>query len=105
MSRAESVLKQAAEQRFILGQRDHAIANIARRQYAIFAAQSARASTIIRDRDDGGQIHDGTFCGRIRIVPGHDMLLQAAQQGGETRAAAESDDADSALQRPRPTIG
>src|SRR5579862_3348916 len=47
--RMKSVLKQAAKQSFILRERDHAVANVARREYAVLAAQPARASAIIGD--------------------------------------------------------
>ena len=58
-SGVETILEQAAEQGFVLGKRDHAIANIARGKNAIFAAQAAGAAAVIGDGDDGGEIRNG----------------------------------------------
>ena len=95
----ETILEQTAEQRFVFGKRDHAIADVAGRKNAIFAAQTAGAAAVIGDGDDGGEVDDGTARGRIRIVARNDVLLEPAKKGGETGAAAESDDAKSARSR------
>src|ERR1700681_5081976 len=47
----KTVLKKTAEQRFILGKRDHAVANIARREDAIFTPQTAGAAAVVRHSD------------------------------------------------------
>ena len=43
----ESVLKQAAQQRFVLRKGDHAVADVAGGKHTVFATQAARASAII----------------------------------------------------------
>ena len=52
----EAILKKTAKQRFILGKRDHAVANIAGGKNAIFAAQTAGAAAVIGDGDDCGEV-------------------------------------------------
>ena len=77
-SGAETILEQSAEQRFVFGQRHHAIANVAGRKDTIFAAQAAGAATVIGDGDDCGQIDDGPLRGRVWIVARNDMQFQSA---------------------------
>jgi hypothetical protein len=86
----EAILEQAAEQRFILRQCDQAIADIARRQNAIFAAQPARAAAIVGDGDDGRKVGDGK-ASEVMAPPSH-VLLQAAQQRGKARASTDGHD-------------
>jgi len=52
----EAILKETAEQGFILGERDHTVADIARRKHAIFPAETAGAATVIGDGNDGGKV-------------------------------------------------
>ena len=85
-------MKKLAEQVFVPGKSDHAVADVAGRQDAIFAAQAAGAATVIRDRDDGGEIRD-RLCGTALSALG-DMFLQAAQHGGKTSAASERNNPD-----------
>jgi len=89
----EAVLKKAREQRFVLGEGDHAVANVARRQDAVFAAEAAGASAVIGDRDDGGEIGDGALAIRGAVGAARDVFLEATEERGQARAAAESDDA------------
>src|SRR5271163_3965984 len=49
----ETVLKEAAEQSFVFGESHHAIADIAGRKYAVFAAQAAGGAAVVGDGDDG----------------------------------------------------
>ena len=93
---AETILKKPAEQRFILGKRHHAIANVSRGQNTILATQTAGTSTVVGDGDDGGKINDGTLRGRIRIVARNNVLLQPAKKRGETGTAAKSNHANPA---------
>ena len=55
----KAILKEAAEQGFVLRERDHAVANVAGRKDAIFAAQAAGAAAVVGDGDDGGEVRDG----------------------------------------------
>jgi hypothetical protein len=89
----KAILKETAEQGFVLGERDHAIADVAGGEHAIFAAEAAGAATVIGDGDDGGKIRDGPFRRGMLIAAADNMFLQTAEQRGETGAAAESDDA------------
>ena len=55
----KAILKKFAEQVFVLRKRDHAIADIAGRENAVFAAQAAGTAAVVGDGDDGGEIGDG----------------------------------------------
>src|SRR5450755_3603677 len=55
---SEAILKQAPQQGLIFRQGYHAVANIARRQDAIFAAQAAGRATVIGNRDNSDQIRN-----------------------------------------------
>ena len=75
----EAVLKQLGHQRLGLRQRHQAVPNVAGRQNAQLAPQPAGTSAIVEHRD-----HSRKVVGKF---------LQPAQQRGETRAAADDDDA------------
>ena len=51
----KAILEEAAEQSFVLRERDHAVANVAGRQDAVFAAQAAGTAAVVGDGDDGGE--------------------------------------------------
>lgn len=89
-SGVKAILEKLREQSFILGQSDHTIANIAGREHAIFAAQAAGAAAVIGDGNDGGEIADGAFRRGLLIAAADDVLLETAEEGGETGAPAES---------------
>ena len=55
----ETVLEQAREQRGILAQRHHAVADVAGRQHVELAAQASGAAAVVGDGDDGGDVHRG----------------------------------------------
>ena len=57
----------------------------------MFAAQAAGTASIIRNRDNRGEIGDGPFARGTPVSAAYDVLLQSAQQGGEARAAAKRD--------------
>src|ERR1700676_3999565 len=52
----KTVLEKTAEQRFVLGERDHAIANIAGREDTIFTPQATGAAAVVCHRNDGRKI-------------------------------------------------
>ena len=91
--RMEAVLKEAAEKGFIFRKSDHAVADVAGRKDAVFAAQAAGAAAIIGDGDDSGEVGDGTLGRGMFIRTADHVLLEAAKERGKTGAAAESDDA------------
>jgi hypothetical protein len=97
----KAILKEASEEGFVLGQGDHAIANIAGRKDAVFAAQPAGAAAVIGYGDDGGEIGDGALFGGMLVTAADDVLLEPAKEGGKAGAAAESDDAEAAGRRLR----
>ena len=78
--RGKAVLKEISEQVFIAGKSHHAIADVAGRQNAIFAAQTAGAAAVVRDGHYGGEV--GYRLGRPAFPAFRDMLLQAAQHRG-----------------------
>src|SRR5216684_8607335 len=85
----KTVLEQTSEQRLVLRQRDHAIANVAGWKNTVFAPQTPRASAVIRNCDDCCQVTDRMA---VRfLTPSRDKVLQAAQQHRKPRAAADSD--------------
>src|SRR5215475_14526306 len=79
----ETVLKQAREESRILAQRDHAIADIARRQDVKLAEQTAGTSSVVCDRDDGGDIY--RLSRGIRVAG---EMLEPLQKRREAIAAA-----------------
>src|ERR1700730_10287434 len=68
----KTVLEKTAEQRFVLGQRDHAVANIARWQDAIFAPQAPGAAAVVSHGDDGSKIGNGALGVRIFVAAADD---------------------------------
>src|ERR1700676_62544 len=77
----KTVLKKAAEQRFVFGKRDHAVANIARWQDAIFTPQATGTATVVRHGNDGGKIGNGAFGVGVFVVAADDVLFQSAKKG------------------------
>jgi hypothetical protein len=88
----KAILEEAAHQGFVLGEGDHAVADVAGREHAIFAAQATRATAVVGDGDDGGQVGDGTFFGDGLIAGASDVFFKAAEKRREAGAAAECDD-------------
>ena len=61
----KAILKEFAEQVLVFRESHHAVADVARRQHGIFAAQAAGAAAVVGDGDDGDEIGDGAeldFC-------------------------------------------
>ena len=54
----EAVLEEAGEQELILGERDHAVADVAGREHVEFFAETAGGATVVGDGDDGGEVAD-----------------------------------------------
>jgi hypothetical protein len=124
----EAVLEEAGEQELVLGERDHAVADVSGREHVEFFAETAGGAPVVGDGDDGGEIADeaGKVGGGAvrrgdwgwdwveihvsesrRSTPAlraaapdaagcdgcSDVTLEAAQQSGESGAAADGDDA------------
>ena len=62
----EAVAEKVGDERFVVGERDQAVADVAGRQNAELFLQPSRAAAVVADGDDGGEV-------------GGD-LLEAAQQ-------------------------
>jgi hypothetical protein len=60
IARGESVLKELAEEVFILRERDHAVADVARGEDVEVFAEAAGGATVVGDGDDRGEIADGS---------------------------------------------
>jgi hypothetical protein len=90
----KAILKEATEEGFVLTESDHAVADVAGREDAIFAAQAAGAAAVVGDGNDGGEADNGVF-GLDFVAAAGDEIFQAAQQSGKTGAAAEGDDVES----------
>src|SRR5260370_6750757 len=95
-SRMKTILEEAAEKGFIFRKSHHAVANVAGREDAILAAQAAGAAAVIGDGDEGGEIGDGTLGAGVLVGAADDVVLEAAKQRGQSRAAAESDKPEAA---------
>jgi len=54
----EAVLKKLGEQEFVLGERDHAVADVSGGEHVEFFAETARGATIVGDGDDGCKVAD-----------------------------------------------
>lgn len=90
----ETILEELGEEGFVLGESDHAVADIAGREHAVFPTQAARAAAVIGNGNDGGEIDDGTFGGRLLVAAANDMFLESTKKRGKAGAATESDDPD-----------
>jgi len=88
----ETILKETAKERFVLRKSNHAIANVAGRENAIFAAQAAGASSVVGDGNDSGEVGDGALDAGVLFAAAEDVLFQAAEKRGKTGAAAERND-------------
>ena len=88
---SESVLEESAEQRFVLRHRDQAITDVAGRKNIEITPETAGAASIIRDRDDGGDLQFRS----PELVYGRSahVLFQSVQQPRKARAAADGDNA------------
>ena len=79
----KAVLEELGEQRFVFGERDHAIADVARRQDVEFAAQASGAAAVVGDGDDGGDFNFSRLQGET---------FQAMQKRRETGSSSDCDD-------------
>ena len=92
----EAILKKTAEESFIFRKSDHAIADVAGRKDAVFAAEAAGASAIIGNGDNGSEIGDGALGGGVFVAAADYVFLEAAEEGGKSGAAAEGHHAEAA---------
>ena len=83
LSLREAVVHQLGHQGFGIGQRLQTVADISRRKHPQVLPQPPGAAAVVGHRDDGRDI--------LRIT------LQATQQGGQARAAADGGDAGAVL--------
>src|SRR5712692_7949981 len=95
-TRVETILEEAAEKGFVFRKSHHAVADIAGREDAVFAAQAAGASAVIGDCDDGCEIGDGAFDAGMFAGVADDEFLEAAEERGKAGAASKSNDAEAA---------
>jgi len=90
-------LKEAAKQGFIFGKSDHAVADVAGREDTFLAAQAAGAAAVIGDGDDRGEVGDGMLGRSVLIGATNYVFFQPAEKCREAGAAAESDNAETAV--------
>jgi hypothetical protein len=95
-SSLETILEEAAEEGFVFRKSNHTVANVARWKDAILAAESTGAAAVIGHGDDGGKIGDGARRGGFFVAAADNVVFQAAEERGESGAAAERDDAEGA---------
>lgn len=94
--RMKTILKKPAEQRFIFREGHHAVANVAGRKDAIFAAKAARAAAVVRYGDDGGEVGDGALPGGMTVALTGNVFAQTTQQGREAGTSSKRDHAQTA---------
>ena len=75
----EAVPEEPVHQRLVLGQRDQAVADVARRRHRQVAPQAAAGAAVVGQRDDRRDLRAGE--------------LETAQERRQARAAAQADDA------------
>src|SRR5260370_238475 len=75
----KTILEQATEKRFVFREGHHAVADVAGRKDAVFAAQAAGAAAVIGDSDDGGEIGDGSFGAGVFVGAADNEFLEAAK--------------------------
>src|SRR5581483_9464500 len=80
----EAEAKEIGDERFVVGQRDQAVANVAGRKDAEFLLQPPRRAAVIADGYDGREVAGAP--------------LQTAQQRRQAGAAADGDDFVALLQ-------
>src|SRR5579885_3719903 len=90
----KSVLEQPRKQRLILRQRDHAIADIARREHVEIAAQAARTAAIVRYSHNRRHLDGRQLRMLVRHRVAADVSLQPAQQGRESCSASNGNDSE-----------
>src|ERR1700747_3586336 len=99
MARVKPILKQSPEQSLILGERYHAVADVAGRKDTILSAQTAGAAAIVGDCDDSGEIADRVFeIGRIKAAG--NVLFQTPQQREKPRPSTQSNNIEPASPSP-----
>ncbi len=76
----EAVLEEARQQVLVVGQRDDAVADVARRQHAELAPQASGGAAVVGDGDDAGEL--------AQPRAAH-LVLEAAQQRRQPGAAAD----------------
>jgi len=54
----KAVLEEAGEQELVLGEGDHAVADVAGREHVEFVAETAGGAPVVCDGDDGGEVAD-----------------------------------------------
>jgi hypothetical protein len=88
----EAILEEFSEQVLVGRERDHAVADVARGQDAVFAAQAAGAAAVVRHCHDGGEIGDGPVRAVRAVAPPlGNVVFKPAEHGRESRATAERD--------------
>ena len=92
----ETMLKQAGEQGLVFGESDDAVANISRREHVELLAQASAGAAIIADRDYGAQFADFRMVRLAQRAGPGDVTLEPLEQCGQTGAAADGDDAQTA---------
>ena len=90
-SGVETILKKPAQQGLILGQCDHAVANVAGRKDAVVAAQTPGTAAVIGNGYDCREIANGMV--GVLLLSRSDVIFQSAQQRGKSRAAADGHNA------------
>ncbi len=110
----EAVLKELCEKGFVLGEGNHAVADVTGGEDVHVLAQAAGGATVIGDGDDRGEIADAEEgglpgFGAAAVLEAEGRVgwlredlgcgrkaLQATQQGGEAGATADGNDAEGA---------
>ena len=85
----EAVLEEAGEQELVLGERDHAVADVSGREHVEFFAETAGGATVVGDGDDGGKVADeaGKAAAGVRDPAGDGGVARGEMASVVRRAA------------------
>src|SRR4029077_6307693 len=92
----KTILKEPAEQSFVLRERHHAVTDVAGRKDTVFAAQAAGAAPVVSDGNDCGEVAYRLERAGAAATISSDVFLQTAKKRGETGTAAEGNDVEAA---------
>ncbi len=98
-SGAEAVLEEAGDEPLVLGERDHAVAEVAGGKHFEVLAEATAGAAVVGDGDNSGEVADPCVGGVFGVEEGacagvgDDMVLESAEKRGKAGAAADGDDA------------
>jgi hypothetical protein len=96
---AEAVLEEAGDEPLVLGERDHAVTEVAGGEHFEVLTETSARAAVVGDGDDGGEVADPDTSGVFGIEKGagagvgDDVVFESTEKSGQAGAAADGDDA------------